>query len=378
MSAAALSRTLSHIMGTSTTPSSKLQQLHRLLRQRRPVVDRISVALYDSDTDQVKTFIHSPADEEALPYHQAPLASSPSLSRIASDRHPRVINTLSESGGASPLYAMALVKKGYRSSYTLPIFRDDRLLGFIFFNSCQAEVMHGDTLGDLDMLGHLIGMMIAHELHTTNTLKGVVRAMGSITQFRDVETASHLQRMSRLSRLIALQLALQAELNDEFVEYVFLFAPLHDIGKIAIPDDVLLKPGILTEDEFDIMRDHPSRGREMIDQVLSNMELHALPHVGLLRNIIEYHHERWDGSGYPKGLAGENIPLEARIVTVADVFDALVSNRPYKAAWSNEAALAHLQQHAGTAFDPACVRALSENMHEVTRLQRQFSADLRS
>ena len=376
MPAVALSTTLTHIMGTSATPSNKLQQLHQLLQQRRPVIDRISIALYDADTDLVKTFLHSPAGEDALPHHQAPLSSSRSLQRIVHERRPRVINELASYDSTSSLHAMALLKDGFHSSYTLPIFRDDRLLGFIFFNSRQAEVMRGDTLVDLDMIGHLIGMMIAHELHTTNTLKGVVRAMGSITQFRDVETASHLQRMSRLARLIARQLAQQNDLGDEFVEYVFLFAPLHDIGKIAIPDDVLLKPGSLTEAEFDVMRDHTTRGREMIDQVLEDMELHALPHVGLLRNIIEHHHERWDGKGYPHRLTGKQIPLEARIVAVADVFDALVSKRPYKPAWSNQAALEHLQLHTGASFDPACVRALSDNMREVERIQQHFGCDL--
>jgi len=375
MPASALSDALTRLVATSAPPSSKLQQLHALLQQRHADIDRISVALYDADTDLVKTFLHSPAGEDALPQHQLPLAASRALTKIAAQRCPRVIHDMTDGTTPASPHVAALLRHGYRSSYTLPIFRNDRLLGFIFFNSRRPGVMRGDMQRELDMLGHLIGMLIASELHTTNTLRGVVRAMGSITQFRDVETASHLQRMSRFARLVARQLAMQHGLDDEFVEYLFLFAPLHDIGKIAIPDEVLLKPGALSDAEFDVMRTHTSRGLALIDQVLLDMDLHALPHVDLLRNIIGHHHERWDGTGYPHGLAGEAIPLEARIVTVADVFDALVCVRPYKPAWSNTDALNYLRRHAGGAFDPDCVQALLDNMAGVLEIQQQFHCE---
>jgi HD-GYP domain-containing protein (c-di-GMP phosphodiesterase class II) len=375
MPSIATSNALLQILASRTTPSAKLAQLHELLSRRIADIDRISVALYDEQTDLVRTFIHSSSDSDPLPQHQARLATTRSLKAIAENRHPRVINNLSVFGHKLPPHTLALLRHGYQSSYTLPIFHEDALLGFIFFDSRVPGVMTDSTLYELDMLGHLISLMVSRELQSVCTLKGIVRAMGSITQFRDVETATHLARMSRYARLIARQLVRSHGLTDEFVEYVFLFAPLHDIGKIAIPDDILLKPGKLTEEEFVVMRGHARRGREMIDLVLQDMQLFSLPQLEILRNLVEHHHEAWDGNGYPRGLAGDAIPLEARIVTVADVFDALVSSRPYKPAWPNEAALDHLHRHAGTRFDPACVQALADNMDSVEQIQQNFARD---
>jgi HD-GYP domain-containing protein (c-di-GMP phosphodiesterase class II) len=375
MPTTAASDSLLQVLASRNTPSDKLLQLHDILNQRVTDIDRISVALYDAQTDLVRTFIHSSGNHDPLPHHQARLATSRSLKAIAENRTPRVINNLSLFGQKLPPHAMALLRHGYQSSYTLPIFQEDQLLGFIFFDSRKPDVMSGDTLYELDVLGHLISLMVSRELQTVCTLKGIVRAMGSITQFRDVETATHLARMSRFARLIARQLARRNGLTDEFVEYVFLFAPLHDIGKIAIPDSVLLKPGKLDDHELEVMRSHATRGREMIDMVLQDMQLFSLPQLTILRNLVEHHHEAWDGSGYPHGLAGEAIPLEARIVTVADVFDALVSRRPYKPAWTNEAALDHLRLYAGSRFDPACVQALADNLAAVEEIQARFERD---
>jgi len=131
--------------------------------------------------------------------------------------------------------------------------------------------------------------------------------------------------MSRYARLIAKALAERHQLDDEYIERVFMFSPLHDIGKIGIPDHILLKRGSLTDAETEIMHTHAPKGREIIDDLLMNFGLDAIQNVDILRNIAEYHHEQINGGGYPAGLSGEAIPLEARIVAVADVFDALTS-----------------------------------------------------
>jgi HD-GYP domain-containing protein (c-di-GMP phosphodiesterase class II) len=178
--------------------------------------------------------------------------------------------------------------------------------------------------------------------------------------------------MSRYSRLIAQQLAGQRGLDDSFVEHVYLFAPLHDLGKITIPDRVLLKPGRLDDDEQHIMRQHSRAGLELIDQLLANFGLASVSQVDMLRNIVLHHHELYDGSGYPDGLIGEDIPLESRIVTVSDVFDALTSDRPYKSAWSNEAAFAWMTERSGTMFDPECLRALLAQAEDIVHIQACF------
>lgn len=163
-------------------------------------------------------------------------------------------------------------------------------------------------------------------------------------EYRDLGTGIHLLRMSHYAEVIAEALGMP----DEETKILTSAAPLHDIGKIGIPDAVLLKRGSLTDEEFAVMRRHPLIGYEILRDSRSRfVQMGAL--------IALRHHERWDGSGYPDGLKGDAIPLPARIVAVADVFDALTSVRPYKPAWSPEEALSYLKEHSGTLFDPACV-----------------------
>ena len=165
-------------------------------------------------------------------------------------------------------------------------------------------------------------------------------------------------------------------LTDEVIEKIFIFSPLHDIGKIAIPDRVLLKPGKLDTEEEALMRTHPTRGREMIDQMLAHLELEKMQGSDILRNIALFHHETIDGSGYPDGRMGDSIPIEARIVAVADIFDALTSRRPYKPAWSNDDAFVLLRQLAGTKLDPHCVNALIDNRSKLEEIQQLFQENI--
>ena len=196
-----------------------------------------------------------------------------------------------------------------------------------------------------------------------------------MTHHRDTETGAHIDRMSRYSRLIAVHIADNHDLDDEYIENVFLFSPLHDLGKIAIADDILKKPGKLSEAESNIMKTHAHKGREIIDSMLQDHGLDSFENINILRNIAEYHHEAVNGTGYPNGLKGNEIPLEARIVAVADVFDALTSKRPYKEAWSNHDSFAMLQRLAGGQLDRECVDALIANKDQVEEIQREFAED---
>jgi HD-GYP domain-containing protein (c-di-GMP phosphodiesterase class II) len=267
-------------------------------------------------------------------------------------------------------------RHGYAASYTMPIFNKGRLLGFIFFNSHEPDSFKPEDLNQLDLFGHLISLMVINELASINTLTAALKTTGQITHLRDPETGSHLDRMSRYARLIATALATIHNLDDDFIEHVFLFSPLHDIGKIGIPDEILLKKGKLTKDEYLIMRGHVTKGRDIIDDLIINFGLETIEHVDILRNIAQYHHEAINGTGYPEGRSKDAIPLEARIVAVADVFDALTSHRSYKEAWTNDAAFAWLRQAAGVQLDSDCVNALISNVEEVESIQRHFNEDI--
>src|SRR5258708_16694195 len=180
-------------------------------------------------------------------------------------------------------------------------------------------------------------------------------------EFRDGETGNHLIRMSRYSRLIADRIGLDL---DE-AETVELAAPLHDIGKIGIPDHILLKPGKLDEAEWQTMRRHPVMGHEILKGSASKyVRMGALIALG--------HHEKYDGSGYPNGLVGEHIPLCARLVAVADVFDALTSVRPYKEAWPSERAFAYIAEQRGKHFDPGLAEAFLGLREEALEIQNEW------
>lgn len=180
-------------------------------------------------------------------------------------------------------------------------------------------------------------------------------------EFRDADTGNHVMRMARYARLIAETL----ELGDSFCELIQMAAPMHDIGKIGIPDQILLKAGRLSPEEFAVMKTHPHIGYTILKESPS-------PILQLGARIALGHHEKFDGSGYPKGLAGQDISLEARIVAVADVFDALTSMRPYKKPWSNARALDYLQENRGHHFDPRCVDAFTQQLDGVLRIQQEL------
>jgi two-component system response regulator RpfG len=177
-------------------------------------------------------------------------------------------------------------------------------------------------------------------------------------EYRDEETGNHVIRMAKYSRIIAEELGFS---HDES-EVIEMAAPMHDIGKIGIRDDILLKPGKLSGDEFEIMKTHTLIGHD----ILKDSPSKYLQMGGI---IALSHHEKFDGSGYPYGKKGTEIPIEARIVTVADVYDALVSERPYKNAWSMQTALEYMENLSGKHFDPDCLNAFRKNIDVVSKIQ---------
>lgn len=189
----------------------------------------------------------------------------------------------------------------------------------------------------------------------------VIRQLGRAAEFKDNETGTHILRMSAYAKLIAQKIGL----DNTRTELIYLSAPMHDIGKIGTPDAVLQKPGSLTPEEWEIIRKHPAQGADIIGNHHSLL-------LQTARIVSLTHHERFDGTGYPNGIKGYDIPLAGRIVAIADVFDALTSRRPYKEAWSIEQAVEYLLEQKGKHFDGELVDTFLQHMDEIKAIMMQF------
>ena len=190
----------------------------------------------------------------------------------------------------------------------------------------------------------------------------VIQRLGRAAEYKDNETGLHVMRMSHYAQVLALAYGLSAQQAEDLLHA----APMHDIGKIGIADSILLKPGKLTAEEFKQMQQHPLIGAEIIGECDSEL-------LRMAKVVALYHHEKWDGSGYPHGLAGEAIPLEARIVAVTDVFDALTSARPYKQAWSVEETLQHMRAQKGLHFEPLLVDLLQQQLPAILAIKQRWA-----
>lgn len=209
---------------------------------------------------------------------------------------------------------------------------------------------------------HLEELVDERTLQLKRSKEAIIEAMGIVAEGRDPETGGHIQRTKEYVRLLAEGLAKQEKncdlLTKEYIELIYHSAPLHDIGKVAISDTILLKPGRLTKEEFNQMKEHTTIGEETIKE--AQKRLQEVQMLDVAREIAGGHHEKWDGSGYPRGLQGEQIPLSSRIMALADVYDALISSRPYKQPLPHSEVIEIIKDGAGQHFDPQIVEMFLE------------------
>lgn len=268
----------------------------------------------------------------------------------------------------------ATTHDGNRQLLLLPLHMEGRLSGYVVLYTLLTYLPSAIDLDFLSILaGSLSGLvqrtLTQETLHMRNleleeSHRDAMRSLGVASQYRDDDTGWHIMRMTNIAHAIAKAL----DLPDAQRQLLHIAMPMHDVGKIGIPDAILLKPGKLTAQEFAIMKTHTDIGVA----ILSGKD----PMIVAARDIAGSHHERWDGTGYPKGLAGEVIPVMARICAVADVFDALTSVRPYKKKWSVENATEWIIAQSGTHFDPAVVRAFEIALPEIVRIRELYRDDI--
>lgn len=271
----------------------------------------------------------------------------------------RIINNLEERKGLS---AQLLVEEGIRANITVPVMVNQRLFGFIFFAHSQKRI-YTDEIGQLAArVVNVIQTYVYYSYAIQKTLTVFSEGMVNTVEFKDNETADHTRRVSLYSELIAEVLQEQGMITPQKASEIREYAPLHDIGKVGVPDEILLKPAKLTPQEWIIMQQHPVIGGKLIKS--GNTKLIEQIGYGILHtayNIVIDHHERWDGTGYPQRKKGMDISIEGQIVAIADVFDALTTKRPYKKAIPIDESFSILQKEAGTHFNPELVEIFISN-----------------
>ncbi len=266
---------------------------------------------------------------------------------------PPVIVLTAQHGQEFLLRALSL---GARDYLTKPFNRVELLMRVR--NLLQAHLAHRLVHDQSQVLREMVAQRTA-ELHRTRLQ--VVQRLGKAAEFRDEETGNHILRMSHTCALLARELGWA----DEACDLILNASPMHDIGKIGIPDSILHKPGRLTPEEMAVMKTHAAIGARLLDGDDSEL-------LRMAREIALTHHEKWDGTGYPQGLKGEDIPMSGRIAAVADVFDALTSARPYKPAWSVEDAVALIKDNSARHFDPVVVDVFSSLLPQILEIRQRF------
>ncbi|MCJ7486864.1 MAG: response regulator [Candidatus Aminicenantes bacterium] len=228
---------------------------------------------------------------------------------------------------------------------------------------------------ELEQHNRQLGKLVQTQVKKiSDTQMAMIFALAKLAESRDDDSGVHLERVQAFCKKLAEGLAQRSrfggQVDAKFVENIFYASPLHDIGKVGIPDRIVLKPGKLTPEEFDVMKTHAVQGAEKLEAVQRQFPGNALLDMGIA--IAKYHHEKWNGQGYPKGLAGEAIPLPARIMAVVDVYEALRAKRPYKDALSHEESVEIILSSSGTHFDPEIVKVFLELKEDFRKIRDEM------
>ncbi len=293
-----------------------------------------------------------------------------SLGDIIETGQPRIINNLERHIKGKPLtgYNKILLRAGIKSSITLPLMVSESCIGFIFFSSDKKNVYKEEHTRFLRVLSSSISIAFQKNIYIEDLLYSTLLALTKISEEKDKDTGEHIVRMrdysTKLARLMSKDERFKASIDSKFIADIEKFSPMHDIGKVGVPDKILLKPGKLDEDEFNVMKNHTVYGASVLREAENNIVKNGKSVFKMGIEIAESHHEKWDGTGYPKGLKGEEIPLAGRIVALADVLDALLSKRSYKDAFSFEKAKEIILAGRGSHFDPNIVDIFNENIEE--------------
>lgn len=303
-----------------------------------------------------------------------------SLKRIIEKNRPRVINDLDAYFKNKTIsdYSRIIMKHGVKASITLPLLINNKQIGFIFFSSNKKNVYSPLHVDFLKSVSNAIAISFEKNIFVDDLVYSSVLALAKLAEAKDDDTAEHLNRMKKYVVLISNLLKTDSKYSDmidsKFLIDIEKFSPMHDIGKVGIPDNILLKPGRLTGEEFEVMKKHTVYGADVLKEAEANIMRSGRSLFSEGISIALAHHEKWDGSGYPSGLRGDEIPLSARIVALADVLDALLSRRPYKEPFTFEKSVEIIMDGKGKHFDPHIVDVFAGNIDLFRNMHEQFES----
>jgi putative two-component system response regulator len=331
-----------------------------LLRKILKGAGYLSVATTTNPEEAVALYKEFQPDLLVLDLHMSPIGGFEILDQLkAVEPEDSYVPALMMTALNDPDVLVRALERGARDFLNKPFERFEALTRIR--NMLEVRLLH-QRVRDQNRV--LEDNVTARTREIRETRLEVIRRLGRAAEYRDNETGMHIIRMS----LAASILGRAVGLTVEQCELLLNASPMHDIGKIGIPDRILLKPGPLDADEWAIMKKHPTIGAELLSGGGSEL-------MQMAETIAHCHHEKFDGTGYPRGLEGEQIPLAARIVAVCDVFDALLSKRPYKAPWTVDAALAELDKRAGSHFDPRLVEKFHQVLFDVLNIHARYADD---
>ena len=343
------------------------QALCRILRQRGyecedvPDVAQARAALAEDGWELVLCDVMMPGEESGIDLLRHVRATKPTLPivMVSGVGEPTFATTALEIG------AYGYVTKPFEANQVVIAVANALLRGRLEAENAEHRThLERMVTERTDALRRAIEELRLSEAQLRLSTEDTVRVLSRAIEGRDIETGCHIERMSRYAAL----LARHHGMTDEECELIRLASPMHDVGKIGVPDGILFKPGPITAGEFEVIKQHSELGFA----ILAKSEQ---PLLVTAAAIARTHHERWDGDGYPQGLSGEDIPVEGRIAAVADVFDALVSRRVYKPAFPVERALGIMRDGAGTQFDPELVGLFLEHADEAVAVLEQYPDD---
>ncbi|WNJ94472.1 HD domain-containing phosphohydrolase [Vibrio ruber] len=348
-------------------------EIHEHIREKLPQIARISFALYESFSDHLKTYADSTPDHEILLHYEYPLSQLPGLKACAVEQCDRCINEPSQSLETDTPHNQWLKQQHFGASLASPIYYNHEFIGFIFINTAEGYCFDDQLCQQLSTHIDTIRQAITREYETIHKILDMTSFILKQNPKHLAQSRDHQERMYHFTKVIARGVSPQYHLDDEQIDHITLFSRLHDIGKLSIPHHLLLKPGGLGVMERQQVIGHIDKGIEIMESVLSRANCLHHACIQTLKEIVSYHHELMDGSGYPFGLKEDDIPVPARIITVANIFDALTTHRPYKQARSVPFALLELEKMVAEGkLDKHCVNALRKNQEFLNDIIRQY------